>query len=792
MLLSRKKILAGVLCAAMVLSTSQSVAWSETAEVAAEAGSADTADTAESAEAEAPEEEEPEEAPITEEQAFAECKLFAESNTHALYANESTGIFVIQTKSNGYLWWSSPYDVDSDPVANGSKKDDLKSAMIINAVKVTDTESPSTDVNSYESCVETGNFKLDPVENGFKITYEFKEEGITIPYYVVLNGDHVDVSIAVDELVEKEHIPADPNSTEIINTESIRSVVDVSLLHAFGAGSTSEEGYIITPDGSGAVINFNNGRTNSTEYSQKIYGKDIAISQDMAPAKTEKAHLPILGIVKGDNAVLAVVKEGSAYATVRASVSGQRATSYNTAWFDFSLRSTDSYYMGQSNTALEAYEIDHIPEPRLTVSYYPIEKKDISYVDVALRYQQYMVEEMGMTKKTQDGSSPFYLDIFGGTVKQQSVMGFPISLETPATTYEEAKEIVESFYNLGINDMVITYEDFNGAGITDRISGGVDYSGTLGGKGKFKQLADYCASIGATLAPSVELMEYERSGNGFSKTGASSIRVTKAYATQGAYERAFGTPHDTRANWYILSPANYNKAYDSVISSYTKEGMSAISVADGTNMLYSDFTGNATRKTSRQQAVEILKENYAKINASGMKFVANACNDYAIPYADCIRNVPLYSSNFDVYDYDIPFIQIVLHGYVPYTTKAKNASSGAEELFILSVATGTPLHYEVMHENPNEFTDCSYDTLFYTFYEGWLDVAAGEYKLAKDHIAKLSDETITDFKYIDRDIVETTFSDGTVIKADLYNFTLEINGTEISLADYGLKGATTD
>ena len=284
-------------------------------------------------------------------------------------------------------------------------------------------------------------------------------------------------------------------------------------------------------------------------------------------------------------------------------------------------------------------------------------------------------------------------------------------------------------------------------------------------------------------------MNYERSGNGYSKTGASVIGVTKAYATQGVYERAFGTPHDTRTSWYILSPAYYEKVYGEVISGYGKGGLSAISVAEGTNMLYSDFTSNAKRNTSRQQAVENLKNCYQMINNSGMTFVASACNDYVLPYVDMIKDVPLYSSGFDVYDYDIPLYEMVIHGYIPYTTKAKNASSSADELFLLSVATGTPVHYEVMYENPNTFTDSSYDTLFYTHYAGWLDVAAAEYKVCKDIVSGVSEATITDFEYVSDNVVKTTFSNGTVIEADLDRLTLKVNGTEKDLTQFGWKGA---
>lgn len=791
MLKLRKKILVGVLCAAMVLSASQS-AWSESAEVTdtAEAPVSDTADTGDEAEADteadadADASEEEEIASITEEEALAEMTEYARTDSLVLLVNEQTGVFAVQNLKDGKYTWSNPFNSDYDPnVKSGTKKSELKSSMVIDAVKVTDTEAPSSTLRAAQS----GDLSIEKTENGFKANVTFSNEGITIPYYVTVTDDHFDVSVAVDEIFETEI--NDPTNIK----EASRSVVNINLFQDLGAGYVDEEGYIVTPDGSGAVINFNNGKIGAAEYNQQIYGRDLAISQDMAPKKTEQAYLPMLGIVKEDSALLAVVTDGAAYATARATVSGQRATGYNSAWFQFAIRSTDSYYMGGSNaSSLKAYQTNRIPESRVSVRYYPIAKEGASYVDVALRYQKYLVDEQGLTKKTTADQSPFYLDIFGGTVKERSVIGFPVKLETPATTYEQAKQIVEEFYNAGVDDLMISYIDFNKAGITSRISSSVEYSGTLGGKNKFTALKDYCTGIGATLIPDVDLMNYERSGNGYSKTGASVIGVTKAYAVQNVYELAFGTPHDTRTGWYILTPAYLTKAYGAIVSSYVSEGMSAISVGDGTNMLYSDFSGNQNKATSRQQAVENLKQGYEMINNSGMTFVTSACNSYAIPYADYIKDVPLYSSGFDLYDYDIPLYEIVIHGYIPYTTKAKNASSGADELFLLSVATGTPVHYEVMYGDPNDFTDCSYDELFYTNYRGWVETAANEYRLCKDIVSKVSEATITDFKYLSEDVVETTFSDGTVFKADLANYTLEVNGKAVDLAQYGLKGATTD
>lgn len=785
----RKKILVPLLCAGVLLTASQSaLSGSEGTSFIAAADAANTATGSENAATGAESAGTPAAEHITEEAALAEMTLCASTDALEMYVNEETGNFAVKNLADGHYVWSSPYDAAADSYANSdSKRAELKSALLVNSVKVTDVDAPSTSLRSARhgtdgQAVNT----VEMIDKGFKVTVEFPSEGITIPYYVTLTDDHFDVSVAINEITEVEI-----DSPENIE-DATRSVVDLGVMANLGAAYADEEGYFVIPDGSGAVINFNNGKHTMNSYSQKMYGKDYAISQDMAPKKTEQAYLPILGIVRENDALLEVITEGAAYATAKSYVSRQNATGYNTAYFEFSIRSNDQYFMGAVNaSALKSYEQKKIPEERVSIRYYPIAKNGASYVDVAKRYQQYLLDEGLMSKKSGSNTS-LYVDLYGGTVKEQSVMGLPVKQQTAATTYEQAKMLLENLEELGVDDIVTVYNDFNKAGILDKISGGVDYAGKLGGKNDFKTLKDYCSAAGVTLVPSVDLMEYERSGNGYSKTGASVIGVTKAYATQGEYELAFGTPNDLRPSWFILTPAYFEEAYGKVVSSFASEGMNAISTAKGTSMLYSDFSQNANKGTSRQQAVENLKLGYEKITNSGMKFVTSACNDYALKYADNIRDVPLYSSGFDLTDRDIPFYEIVIHGYIPYTTKAKNASSDSDKLFMLSLATATPLHYEFMYESPNKFTDSKYDTLFYTHYDGWLEVAAEEFKVFKENLSEEANSPIADFKYISDNVIECTFENGTVVKVDLENSTLEKNGTSIELPEKTWKGATVD
>ena len=172
MLQIRKKILVGVLCAGMVLSASQSVAWSENTSMTAEADGAETAESEGTAEAsaEAEEEAEPEKELIKEEDVLASCQLAASNENFELLVNTQTGIFAFRTKDGEHIWWSNPYNADDDPVANNSKKEDLKSSLVINAVKVKDTESPSTTVRSYKDSVTAIVETEDDIRPGLTVT----------------------------------------------------------------------------------------------------------------------------------------------------------------------------------------------------------------------------------------------------------------------------------------------------------------------------------------------------------------------------------------------------------------------------------------------------------------------------------------------------------------------------------------------------------------------------------------------------------------------------------------------
>lgn len=781
----RKKILAVLLTAAMLVSMSSLVAWSDEQPTTNDGTSQTEQTTDDGASADDKQDDKKDdkkddkEKLRTDEEGLAEMSVIAENEKFKLYFNEDTTNFAVQSKSDNYVWWATPLNADKDPSAKTAQKKNMRAPLYIVYGDI--STHTSQRINLYDGSIKSNDFDFEPIENGVKVTYRLSKIEAEIPMTITLEKDNVNVSVITNEIKEQE----------ASDTKGL-AILDIGVLQFFNAADTEDEGYMVVPDGSGAVINYNNQRVNVQAYNNDVYGLDTSVGLLTRPAKTEQVYLPVIGAVtngeKTKHGYMAVAKSGETCASVNATVSGQNSTSYNNVWFEFKVRAEDTYYMGTRK--LTVYEQGQINQPNLTIGYYPLASDNLSYVDIAETYRNYLIEQKGFKDKSDNITNSYYLDLYGGTIKAQSIAGFPVNLETAATTYEQAQEIIKQLNELGVDDIVANYNDFNGAGIKGMITSDVNYAGTLGGKNAYTELTRYVNEINAKLFASAGITYMKDSGNGYSYTLNACKATTKAYATTNNWDIAFGIPNQVRlVTKTTLSPYYWPDLYKKLISSFSNEGIKTISLSDATTLLYSDFS---RENYSRNDAMNILVDGYKQFKDAGYTLLASGANAYALPYVDYLTDVPVTSSNFDLFDYDIPFYQIVIHGYLPYTTKAVNASANANDTIMLALLTATPVHYDMMYADPNDFTDSDYETLFYSNYKGWLEPSAKVYKLYQDELKDFANLHITGYNRISGDVMETEFEGGKTIKVNTREMTLTVNGKDIDLAQYGLKGETDE
>ncbi len=735
------------------------------------------------------EDDEDEVQPITDEEAIAleSCEEVASNDNFILYADEENDRLCLFVKSSKKYWWTSPINVQSDnTIIDVSKNSTMKPAVRKQiasslAIRVGDLrqEKRSESSPTYSSKAK---IKYDKEENGVAITYDYVNKDINVKLVVhyVLEDDNLYVYADTSEIEEKD-----------TNAVDGRILTKILLCPQFGAVSATDidgnptEGYMIVPDGSGAVINYNNGKTNYSSYSHQVYGRDYTTVPSNAPHVNEQAYLPVLATVSGKSGIVAVATDGDANVTAKAQVSGQNKQAYNSCYFEFETRGSDSFYMsgGDRSNEITVFEKNgDIKGKRFGIKYFPLDKdEDINYADCAEVYRNYLIETKGLTSKVTDDKTNFYVDLFGGVMKTKSIVGVPVSLKTEITGFSQASEIIDKLKNNGIENIVANYNDWTNESIKNEVSTEVEPSGTLGGDDEF---FDFINNSGAEVYPSMNNFKMDSGRLGYMTLTSTAIRISNAYSRQSSYSPAFGVA-EKGVSPALIAPNVYNKIFDEMTESYKDNGLKTIGFGDYSAKLVSDHSKKDPY--SREKTMETIIAGYEKASKEVGSILADSANAYIIPYASHITNVPVYSSGYNVTDLDIPFYQMVIHGYVPYSTKPINASSSSDETFLLALASGSAIHYDMTYEEAAELKDTEYDDLYYSNYEGWLESASKQYKISNEVLSSVAGMTISKYEVSDdKNIITTTYtkdSENVVIVIDKSAGTATVDGKVIELSD---------
>lgn len=721
-------------------------------------------------------------ASITEAEALAAMKKVAESEKLELYFNETTINFAVKVKSTGYVWWSEPFNADASLTQvqkNTKQMKEIKSALSIATIKTKDGSTTSTTYSTYGECVAEnakGSYEVKEIDKGVKVTYDFsKSVGVKIPVEYTLVDDYFQCKVLATQITEDNKSAKQPVM-----------LTGISVMPSFGAADDTEDGYFVIPDGSGAVINFNNGKNTYSAYSQPVYGRDITEVLIYNKTDNEQVYMPVIGIVKKDNAMLEVATEGAERATINAYVSGQNNTRYNNAYFSFTTRAADKYYIGNDPTNwIDMYENANTKFMDYSVRYYPISEEGADYNSVAAQYRNYLTNDLGVKKKTEANNSSIYVDLYGGVVKETSVIGIPVKVKTAATTFDQAQEILKELKESGVDDVVVNYKDWNTSSIEEKICTKFDPAKVLGGKSDFKSLNKYAKENGINIYYNMETVEFGKSGNGCNTLFDAAVRLTKAYSRQTKYDPAWGIEDEEAGKWSLLTPKSLNDVFSKISNSFTKNKIENVSLGTSSYKLYGDY---GKRDITRADMAKIVSDGYTNVSEKVGSILAETANQYVLPSVDCITNVPLYSSGYDVFDYDIPFYQIVLHGLVPYSSEAINGSADSDEMFMLAIASGSNVGYDFLYTENKKLQNTDYNKLYYANFNGWSETVANQYKLVSDILSSVSDQSIVSYKFIDKETVETTYENGTVTVINYEKGTIKLNGEDIKLSDYNLKG----
>lgn len=589
----------------------------------------------------------------------------------------------------------------------------------------------------------------------------------------------IEYSLDGDQLVVK--VP-----TADIRYPADYPINDISVLSFFGAGGRNEQGSLFVPDGSGALIHFNNGKTKYPAYKQAVYGKDGATETTDAYAQQQEIKLPVFGLIRKEGALLGIIEQGAPFATINADTSG-RVNSYNYVYPSFTLIAKGDVTLTASdqNRTLPRFQ-QEVPKTDYVIRYAFLSGTDASYQGMARYYQNYLTDHGGLPEAQKAEAlvnTPFYLELVGGITKTKHVLGIPYQSLEPLTTFEDAQTVLEQMQQRGIGNIMLKYAGWFNRGLDHKVPDQLSVDKALGGSKGLNRLVAFAKEQGVQLFPDVALLKANQT-SGFKINQKASRMLSEIPAAVYPYNMALNRRDRTRSPSYIISPERVGGYVDATLKGMKPFDTGGIALRDMADELNSDFRKN--HEVDRAESEQISIQSLDRISKQSLRILADGGNAYALPYLSDITDAPMSSSRFKLEDEEIPFYPMVVRGYVNYTGKPYNLSTytNSKQYILKSLEYGSGVYYEWIYEPNHKVKDTEFDDLYAVNYEQWINQAAEMYLEVNGILKNVQNQRLTGHEKLADGVYKSTYENGVYVVVNYNRTAVLAEGRSIEAESY--------
>lgn len=521
-------------------------------------------------------------------------------------------------------------------------------------------------------------------------------------------------------------------------------VVSIDVLPYFTSSKlAANTGYVVIPDGSGAIMEFDNGKANYSAYSKRIYSSDLAFTSYTITSQTTEVLLPMYSYVytkankevaKTNTAIFAEATKGASQMAINAYASGQAggANSFNYTYFSIAYRESQQVVFGTSN--FNRVNIKQFSQKAATGDYQikydflstkEAEKIDYSYV--AKYYQKIIASRNPLVSVNGDQTdhTMLNLEVIGQYSFNDNFLGIQFDGKDTLTTIEQLAEIIhkilENNATTGIN---VYYKGWRKEGLKNTSFKNIKVSNKIGGRKELLNFINAMKEKNINIYPEVEFLEYDKYQESFGNNHYTSRDIGGSYATKKKYDLNTGIYSKTGDSIMTLSPNYYYAFANNLAKNYSKvlKGIDTIALTGLGSQLSGSYKRN--KEVFKYTALEEQIKAFKLLEEQGINKIAlEAPYEYAIGYASNAYNVPTETSKQEILDYAVPFYQLVMNGMFDYSGISINEQSEKSimEHIMKCIEIGSNPSFTFTYDETSKLVQTDYNNYYYTFYERWMD-----------------------------------------------------------------------
>jgi len=402
---------------------------------------------------------------------------------------------------------------------------------------------------------------------------------------------------------------------------------------------------------------------------------------------------------------------------------------YNESYFQATNRAGAGVTALQRNT--NAFDVK--------IHYRFLTQDDSDYVGMARSYQQYLIDK-GVLKKVSDPDDDIgiRLEFLGG--EKEKVLFWQRSI--PMTTVGQMADILQ---DLEVNNPEVIYYGWQPGGASSLPPRALKLDRRLGTIDQFRSLTEVIAAAGGKFYLYLDPQAALRDEKGYSPR--------KDLAMSIANVNLMGYNRD-KVNYYLNLDATGRRLSALVrdVSSMLEAGLALDGLG---STVYSDFKGS--NFLNRENAIREYQRLLTESDGTASFYMPN---DYVFGFMDAYFDIPLTNSGYIYTTEAVPFLQIVLAGYVPCYGPALNFSSNLRDDLLRLVDFGVYPSYFLSHEPTSKILNTSSIWIYSSSYEQWGQEIEQTYQWLNNLLRPVKGQTIVSRQVLEEGVVATTYSNG--------------------------------
>lgn len=682
-----------------------------------------------------------------------------ENDSLSLWLDEnSTGLRVLDKKS-GYVWGESPNGYEND-------LNDMWNAMANTILTMYYFDANGTE-NQY-SLPEEG------------VTTSCTTEGDTLRFDV--NFDQIDISLSFTVQLFDDRFEVHVVSDTLRETGE-NKISRLYFLPFFGSTLRGGvDGYFFVPDGSGALMRFDPNTPHESPYIARIYGLDSGVDtingvNDLQAKRPNDyltdeytASIPVYGIVHGaeQHAAMVVLTDNEEYATLSASLAGDTIPyNYISAYFEY----RKMYYkaVSKTNSIYEPQEeaVDITPG----VAVYLLSGDDASYSGMARKYRSVLEQQGVLTRQenmTQD--IPLRIEAVAAEIKS----GFLFNGTRALTSLDQAKEIYQRLNTSEIKNVSFVLSGWQKGGLSGNRYGTSVLQRSIGTASGLKSLADYIAGQGGHFSLGLDPIHINKSQG----------RIGYLVDTTASKELAHYYLQNSEAMFqetYVISPRIAANTLTNLAKTFSDYNLSLNSIG---KELPSDYSQK--QSISRADTLSLFVETMAGLGKDRQVSVTTP-SAYLWREIDEITSIPMMNSQFAMETDSVPFLQMVLKGYIPYYAPYANQGFYRQTCILRTIEYGAYPSFLVMGEENSQLLKTPLVDRFSLCFDDWENTINMTYQKVNMALSAVEGAAMQEHRALESGLVRVQYDNGVTIYINYNSDAVTVDGVTVEGLDFVVK-----